>query len=292
MGHGLSAARADTGKEQSGALEVHELHLEGDRRIGRSALVLSPKEARPDERLGVLVLLHGLGETTSEQLGLHAWSDRYGLVEADLRLRHPPVRSRNPRRYLPEARASQIDVELAAHPYRGLVFVCPVTPNIYSPGLAPQATTLDRYADWIDGVLLPAVRASVPVARTDAAGTAIDGCSLGGYVALEVFLRKPGTFGALGGVQTAIGEASAIAHAERLREAIDRVGPRGIHIESSSWDPSLSAHLVMSKRLRELGVPHDLDVLPGGHDQIFLREIGTLEMVLWHARRLPVTRVG
>jgi enterochelin esterase-like enzyme len=134
------------------------------------------------------------------------------------------------------------------------------------------------------GTLLPAARRAAP-ARDDAESTAIDGVSLGGYVALELFLRNPEVFGALGGVQAAMSEASAVAHAERLHEAVARSGPRAIHIESSIWDPSMTAHVAMSRRLHELGVPHDFDVLPGGHDQVFLREIGTLEMLLWHERR-------
>jgi enterochelin esterase-like enzyme len=164
------------------------------------------------------------------------------------------------------------------------VVVCPYTPNVYKE--ASTAAAVDRYAAWVKGTLLPAARAATP-ARGDAAGTAIDGCSLGGYVALEVFLRAPEEFGAVGGVQAAIGETPALLSAVRLRKAIDRAGPRAIHIETSIWDPSLKVHELWSARLKELGVPHELDILPGGHDQMFLREVGTLEMLLWHDHRMP-----
>jgi enterochelin esterase-like enzyme len=182
-----------------------------------------------------------------------------------------------------QARAPPLDQELRRRPYSGPVLVCPVTPNVYKGGGTYAA--LDQYAAWIADILLPAVRETAGV-RRDPAATAIDGCSLGGYIAMEVFLRKPDAFGALGTVQAAIGERMAFVYAERLRAVLDRVGSRQIHIESSVWDPSRKAHEVLSAELAKLGIPHDLTVLPGGHDQMFLREIGALEMLLWHDRRI------
>src|SRR6185503_10512351 len=191
-----------------------------------------------------------------------AWGDRYGLLTADRRLRHPPVVRERPGRYLSDDRLAKINTRLTERPFRGFVVVCPYTPNVYKE--ASTAAAVDRYAAWIKETLLPAARAATP-ARTDVAATAIDGCSLGGYVALEVFLRAPEEFGAVGGVQTANGETPALLSAVRLRKAIDREGPRAIHIETSVWDPSLKVHELWSARLKELGVPHELDVLPGGH---------------------------
>jgi len=265
------------------SLEAVDLKPEGDRRSSHRARVFVPKARKPDERFPMLVLLHGLGETESEDLGIRAWGDRYGLPSADRRLRNPPIVRERPR-YFTDERLSAVNTALGRRPYRGFVLVCPYTPNVYKE--ASTAGAIDRYAAWIRDALLPAVRASTP-ARPGAESTAIDGCSLGGYVALEVFLRLPDVFGAVGGVQTAIGEIPALRAAERLRHAIDHEGPRAVHIETSIWDPSLKVHELWSARLKELGVPHDLDVLPGGHDQIFLREVGTLEMLLWHDRRAP-----
>jgi len=278
---GLLTGRARSAEPP--ALDARVLSLAGEAHFARRALVLSPPSPRKDG-YPVLVLLHGLLETASEALGLHAWSERYGLLDADARLRRGEVAPERPNRYLTEERAAAIDAELRRRPYHGFVLVCPVTPNVYKGGAT--AFNLDRYAAWIEKTLLPAVHESTP-ARRDPAATAIDGCSLGGYVALEVFLRKPELFGAVGGVQTAISEQLALVYADRLRKIVDRVGPRAVHIETSVWDPSLKAHQGMSQRLTELGVTHDLAVLRGGHDQNFLREIGALEMLLWHDRRLP-----
>ena len=41
-----------------------------------------------------------------------------------------------------------------------------------------------------------------------------------------------------------------------------------------------------AKALGELGVDSELVVIPGPHNQPWLREIGTLEMLLWHDRHL------
>jgi predicted esterase len=265
------------------ALDATVLSLPVGRRSSRKALVLKPRGPLRKGGRPVLVLLHGLGETASESLGLHAWSDHYGLVDADARLRRGSVAPETPNRYLSEARALAIDQELRQRPYNGPILVCPVTPNVYKGGAT--YTALDEYAAWISDTLLPAVRETAGV-RRDPAATAIDGCSLGGYIAIEVFLRKPEAFGALGSVQAAIGERMAFVYAERLRATLDRVGLRQIHIESSVWDPSRKAHEVLSAQLDKLGVPHELTVLPGGHDQSFLREVGSLEMLLWHDRRI------
>lgn len=273
---GLPAA-ADTG-----GLDRQILAVSGDSRTARKALVLTPRRPPPKGGYPTLVLFHGLAETTNPELGLRAWADRYGLVAADERLRRGSVAAPTPNRYLTEARAAAIDAELRTRPYRGFVVVCPFTPNVYEGGATIMA--LDRYASWVTDALLPAVRRAAPV-RPDPMSTRVDGCSLGGYVALEVFLRKPEFFGAVGGVQSAYGERMALVYARRLRETLGRVGPRAIHIETSVWDPSLKAHRILNDELRRAGVDSDLTVLPGGHDQNFLREVGALEMLLWHDRR-------
>lgn len=282
---GSASAEATSGSgPEDDFLEAIDLKLEGERHAPRRARVFVPKRRKPNERFPVVVLLHGLGETENEELGVRAWSERYGLLSSDRRLRRPPVQREHPGRYLPDDRLARMNAKLVERAFRGFVVVCPFMPNVYKEPSTARA--VDRYARWVKQALLPAVRESAPV-RTDAESAAIDGCSLGGYVALEVFLRTPEEFGAVGGVQTAIGETPALLAAERLRDTLGRVGPRAIHIETSVWDPSLKVHEIWSARLKELGVPHEMDVLPGGHDQIFLREVGTLEMLLWHDRRMP-----
>jgi hypothetical protein len=273
-----------TARAQSAAteLETHDLELEGDRRIAQRARLLLPKHAT--EPLRLLVLLHGLGETGNPPLALRAWSELYGLVSSYERLRHPPLeRTLERQRYLTDERHAEVNAGLVARPFAGFACVAPVTPNPHRIGPAPQ--TLDRYADWIEHTLLPAVRQRARIA-TAPWGIGLDGCSLGGYVGIEVFLRKPHLFGTFGMVQGAFGAARAHGYADRLARTLDRAGPRPLHLESSSEDPFRRANEMLSKRLAEIGIPHTLRIPPGPHNQPWLREIGTAEMLLWHDRHL------
>ena len=54
---------------------------------------------------------------------------------------------------------------------------------------------------------------------------------------------------------------------------------------TSSADPFLAGNQALAAALRKKGVACDLRVLPGPHDQPWLREAGTIEMLLWHDRR-------
>ncbi len=144
---------------------------------------------------------------------------------------------------------------------------------------------LDRYAAWLSEVLLPAVGQRVPIADGSRV-VGLDGCSLGGHVALEVFLRRPDMWRTIGSVQGAFGIAQARGYAERLRDAFGRVGTRPVHLETSSGDPYRASNQALSRRLTELGVAHELRMAPGPHDQPWLREVGSIEMLSWHEREL------
>jgi pimeloyl-ACP methyl ester carboxylesterase len=282
-----SPESAFAGVPASADLEQHDLRLEGDPRISRRSLLLVPKHRPKPEKPAILVLLHGLGETGNEDLGIRAWAELYGLVKAYERLRRPPLRRTLERRpYFTEARQTELNRSLGAEPFRGLVLACPVTPNPYRAG--PQS--LDHYADWIEKTLLPAVRERAGLEKNTKIG--LDGCSLGGYVALEVFLRKPELFATLGGVQSAFGVQAALRYADALAKTLQKVGPRRLHVETSSGDPYRKANEALSRKLTELGVKNDLVVPPGPHDQPWLREIGTLEMLLWHERALGAKSTG
>lgn len=274
----------------SDLLEQRDLRFDQDRRLARRALLLLPRERPRDKRLPLLVLLHGLGETVDEDLGIHAWGERYGLVSSYERLSRPPVvRTLEKARYLTDDHLATVNRTLRQRPFSGMALLCPFTPNVYK--LPPTGKTLDRYADWLESVLLPAVRKEAPVSdRCEL--TALDGCSLGGYVGLEVFLRKPHLFGSWGGVQSAIGPGAAPRYAERLAEAAADTNRAAIRLGTSTGDPYRKANESLSAALGKLGVTHTLEVHPGPHNQPWLREVGTLSMLLWHdrvwARRLSL----
>lgn len=229
----------------------------------------------------MLVLLHGLGETKSEELGIRAWTDRYGLCAADERLRQPPVkRILTDAVYLTDARLSELGTELERAPYRGCAVACPYTPNVFRAG----PTALDRYAKWLVDRLVPAVRRELDV---DALSIGLDGVSLGGYASLEVFLRRPEAFASVGSLQGAIGPATVEGYVGRIERAFATSGRRPLRIATSSWDPGRKANEKLAERLEKRGIPAALSVPPGPHDQRFLREAGTLELLLWHDRALP-----
>ncbi len=273
---------------ESDDLEQHDLKLDGDPKIAKRSLLLVPKHVPEGTKLPLLVLLHGLGETGNELLGIHAWGDRYGLVKAYERLRRPPVTRAYPKQpWFSDEHLERVNKSLERRAFGGLVIACPVTPNPYK--LQPAAKTLDAYADWIEKTLIPAVRDKAPVV-SGTRRVGLDGCSLGGYVGIEVFLRKPELFGTFGGVQAAFNVPSAIAYAKRLAKTASDVGPCPIRLGTSSADPYLKANRALSRELTDLGVPNELAVAPGPHNQPWLKEVGTLDMLLWHERKLSARR--
>ena len=267
-----------------GALSVRELAIAGAGRFGKKCLLLRPTRVPDTVALPVLVLFHGLGETGNERLGIYAWRDRYGLPEAYARLSAPPVeRTLARQRYLSDQRLREINEELVATPFGDLALVCPFTPNVL--GKDPSAPVLDRYAEYIEQARLPAVRRATPTLE-GAAHLGVDGVSLGGYVSLEVFSRKPGLFGVLGSMQGAFGLSLAEVYARRIAEASQRFGPRKVHLTTSTFDPFRNAAERLAERLAERGVSSTFTLAEGPHDQIFLREAGTLELLLFQARAL------
>ncbi len=273
-------SRADVAT--SANIDVRDIALAGDRSLGQRMTLVIPKNIVLTSNVPLLVLLHGLGETGDQRTGAFAWLEKYGLASAIERLSHPPVTRMSKRGDFTDEHLRAVNADLATSPFAGFVVACPYTPNVNrAPNLG---SALDGYTQWITDVVIPRARSEASVS-TDAARVAIDGCSLGGFVATEVFLRSPQTFGALGTVQAAIGKHRAAPYAERLANVIKRVGPRAIHIETSSADPFREANEALAGELTKRLVTHETIVLPGPHDQPWLREVGTLEMLRWHDRR-------
>ena len=268
--------------------QVLDLTVEGDKKLAQRFVLLIPQHLAKDERAPLLVLLHGLGEMGDPTMGVFAWVERYGLGTAYARLRRPPIaRTSKNTSLLPDARVAELNATLTAQPFRGMVIACPFTPNLGKTPNPPLA--FDTYADWIADVVIPRARKEAPVIP-DAAHTAIDGVSLGGYIGLEVFLRRSSSFASWGGVQSAINAVRLPGYADKLAAIAGKTSraprtPAMFHLETSAADPFHDVNLAFSRALAKKGVPHDFVSLPGPHDQPFLREAGTLEMLLWHDRR-------
>lgn len=243
--------------------------------------LLVPKHTAPGNKVRLLVALHGLGESGDPGLGLRAWPDLYGLRSAYERLLSPPIVRTSKRRDVDDATLDAINASLRQRPFEGIAVACPFTPN-FRKWKAP-ASALADYADWITSSLVPAARAAAPVGAGPGF-TSIDGCSMGGPYALEVFLKHPDAFGSVGVVQSAMGEGRVAGYAERIASAVASVGPRPIQLLSSTGDPFVGAARALDAALAKRAVPRRLVVLPGPHDQPWLREAGTLSMLLFHER--------
>jgi enterochelin esterase-like enzyme len=196
----------------------------------------------------------------------------------------PVVRTLPNKRYLSDARLSEINGELAQAPLPDVCLVCPFTPNPFK--LSPGASTLlDSYAAYVERALLPAVRAASPT-LSGPEHLGVDGVSLGGYVSLEVFLRLPELFGVVGTMQGAFGKQLAEVYSGRIAEAVSRFGPRLIHVTTTTFDPFREASQLFAQRLKTRGLNVTFSLAEGPHDQTFLREAGSLEMLLFQARAL------
>jgi hypothetical protein len=289
-GASLSPFVAQAGEAEAGAeggvdqdLRWSELRLAGPDAVVRQALVLAPAHGPPGQRYPALLLFHGRGEVGDAHAGMHAWRARYGLASAYAQLRRAPLEVDAERaRFMRPAQLAELQARLAEQAFRGLVLICPVTPRPHT-GTHPEQS-LDAYAEWIEQALLPRVRALAPVAQAACLG--VDGCSMGGQVAADVFARKPHLFRTFGLVQPALDQARVPSLAQQLASAARRPGFAGIHLETSSEDPYRRRTEALGRQLRQLGVRHTLDVLPGPHTQGWLEAAGTLTMLAWHERML------
>lgn len=269
--HRVGRAETTPREEEDDARNLRILDL---REGGRRFLLIVPRYLQPDQRLPVGVFLHGLGETVDEKLGAYAWLDKYGLGSAWQRLVRPPIERTSTRGEWTDARLAEVNAELAARPFRGLAMVCPFMPNPKGPA------EVDAYARWIESSLLPRVRQETRVFE-DARRTYLCGVSLGGYVSLEVLVRLPHVFGAWTGLQTAIGTWAAKGYADKIAAAAKSGAPKPMLILTSTQDHWRTSSEALDRELTAANVPHAFRVIPGPHDQPWLREAGTIEALHW-----------
>lgn len=275
LGAALWAGTASAAKPLSSQeLSLSELSLAGDRAFGR-ALLLVPRELPAEPEL--LVLLHGLGETHDQNVGAHAFAERYGLLGAVARLVHPPLVRQSPGPdYFGAGRLEQLNQRLAERPFRIPVMVCPYTPNPYKAG---GDALVARYAEFLAGALKSEVEKRVG-SPFPASRCMLSGVSLGGYLAIEAFLRKAEHYCALGSVQGAFGQNQAARYAAGIATAEKRVGPRRVEILTSSFDPYRVPNQAFHAQLQKRGLASRLRTSPGPHDQSWLVESGVIELLL------------
>ena len=250
--------------------------------LGRMrAVVLTPSQLAPGERLPLLVALHGWGETLrGVDRGALGWSRDYELGASDAELRRQPLRAEAFLGFVDADRFGRLRRDLAARPYRGLVVVAPFTPDV----LDADAGTLQHAFDaWVVSELVPRARRELPVLREREA-TGIDGVSLGGLHALEIGLAHPETFGVVGALQPAV--------RNRVDRVLARYSPSAsrpvqrVRLVTSHDDVYRRDVTALDVAMRARGIEHDVRVVAGPHDYVFNRGPGGVEMLLFHDRAL------
>ncbi len=273
MAGALATRRAHADEDPEASEDLRNLRLVDASVGGRRFVLVVPRYLEPGRTLPLAVLLHGLGETGNERLGAYAWVEKYGLGSAWQRMKRAPIERTSTRGEWTDARLAEVNAELAARPFRGMALACPFMPNPSSAG------ELDAYARWIEESLLPRVRKEAPLGA-DATQTYLCGVSLGGYVSLEVLVRLPHLFGAWAGVQTAIGTFAAPGYAEKIAKGWKGV-PHPMLLLTSTQDHWKASSEALAAAFKASGLATTYRVVPGPHDQPWLREAGTIEALLW-----------
>jgi enterochelin esterase-like enzyme len=253
-----------------------------DARGARRALILLPRDALEKAPLPLLVLVHGLGETNDEHAGTRAWLERYGLGSAWEQLANQSLARAQPTLMSEVEHNARVSCA-SRRPFQGLCVVCPYLP----PPRVTQASDpkFERYARWLSDALLPAVRDRVPEAARGPNQAGIAGVSLGGLVALHAGIHCAEHYATVGSVQGAFGLGEAASLAGALAGRFRSPG-RAVYVATSSFDPYRAANQALSQKLVAAGVRSDFCLRTGPHSQTWLREVGSLDLLLWHDRAL------
>lgn len=249
---------------------------------GGRAVVIVPSWVEPNQKLPVLIALHGRGEANKGPVeGAMGWPRDYALLRAIERVCAPPLSSADLEGFVDPKRLAELNDELTAQPFKGMVVVCPYLPDVDLRKPGP----IKEYGRYLLDVVLPRVRAELPVLPSPAA-TGIDGVSLGGAVALRVGLGNPDAFGAVGSLQAALGEDQVQEFTDLAKAARAKNPALKLRLLTSKEDPFRGAISHTSLAWRAAGIDHDYADVPGPHDYPFNRGPGAIEMLIWHDRML------
>jgi hypothetical protein len=101
-------------------------------------------------------------------------------------------------------------------------------------------------------------------------------------VSLEMLVRLPHLFGAWAGMQTAIGTWAATSYAEKIRLQNEKEKiSKPLLVLTSTLDHWKTSSEALVAAFDAKKVPNTFRVVPGPHDQPWLREAGTIEALLW-----------
>jgi hypothetical protein len=251
--------------------------------ISTHAAILTPPTTPTTTVVGrypVLVALHGRGEAVKgPELGAMGWPNDYALQRALERVCAPPLTHDDFEGLVTDAHLQELNTELAAKPWSGLVVVCPYLPDL---DLRRDSDVVD-YGRFLADTLLPRVHRELP---TMPSAVGIDGVSLGGAVALRAGMRMPETFAAVGALQPAIDWARTSDLVDLARAARAKRPSLALRITTSQEDYYRDVTRALSTAWRQADVGHDFGELPGPHDYVFNRGAGGYEMITWQRRAL------
>ncbi len=249
--------------------------------VGPMQVVVRLPERGEKERFPVLIAMHGRGEAhKGPKRGARGWFDDYALGKAIERLHAPPLTKDDLQGFADDKRLAQLNASLDKTPYRGLIIVCPYTPDILA-GDKPFSAAVPLARFLVEEVL-PRVREETPALEA----TGVDGVSLGGRASILVGLERPEAFAAVSSLQAAFDSADASELARRAKVAMEKNPKLALRLLTSDGDFFLGANRAISSAFHDAGVRHQLIVIPGPHDYPFNRGPGAYEMLLYHDRAL------
>ena len=238
----------------------------------------------PNERLPVLIALHGLKEAQLvPSRGVLAWKVDYHLDDAFGALMHGNLTEANFGNLVTQARLNVVNAALRAHPFHGVIVATPYTPPLIDEPVGSDK--VKRYGDWLAGPVLEQIRREVPAARTRL-GAGIDGVSLGGRLALEIGFAHSDVFSTVGALQPAIQPDMIETFAAGAANALSHGNPQTVSLVTSEHDAGRDQALALANALRARHISHELLQTPGEHGYAFNRGPGGIEMLLFAERHL------
>ena len=252
--------------------------------LGPMRVVVLIPERSAGERFPVLIAMHGRGEALKgPEAGARGWVDDYWLPTSIERLHRPPLTLEDFRGFADEARLARLNASLLQRPYRGLIVVCPYTPDSL-PADEPidRALPLSRFV--VDTVLPRAYHETPAIGTPETTG--VDGVSLGGRAALGIGLLRPRAFAAVGALQAAVRSDNSEDIVRRAREAEQQKPDLYVRLLTSSDDYFIKANQALAEALSKAGIRTEIVTVPGPHDYVFNRGPGAYEMLMFHDRVL------
>jgi hypothetical protein len=216
--------------------------------------------------------------------GARGWVDDYALGRAIRRLSLPPLNSNDFENLSDPARLLLLNQQLRASPYRGLVVLCPYTPDFIGGG-ERGFERIRPYSSFLVDTLLARARRELPVVDSPAA-TGLDGVSLGGRVSLVAGLFRPESFGAVATLQAAFDQSDAAQLTQMAILAKKKNPNLQFRFLTSDGDYFLAANRAIDATFSHAGIEHEFLVVPGPHDYIFNRGPGSVEMLIYHDQAL------